>query len=100
MLNGTGNPAGPRAITSYDFPSLNRRVTYSSKPAGDYPWPVNTSGEDTTEPFGTATYIGPIGPSGVRIFDLSSYVTGLGLDVKVTAPGSPSSYRIVLVRIE
>jgi len=100
MLNGTGTPLGSKAFTSYDFPSMNRSFTYTGKPDGDYPWPVNLPGEDTTAPFASATFIGPIGPSGVRIFDLSSNGTGLGLDVKVTGAGSPSSFRIVLVRIE
>jgi len=102
MLNGTGAPQGPRAFTSYDFPSMNRTFTYTGKPDGDYPWPVNISDPktETTAPFASATYIGAIGPSGVRIFDLTSNGTGLGLEVKVTAGGGSSPFRIVLVRVE
>ena len=100
MLNATGAPQGPRAFTSYDFPGVNRTFTYDSKPSGDYPWPVNVFGDDTTHPFETGTYVGPIGPSGVRIFDVTSNGSGQGMEVQVVGSGSPDTFRIVLVRVK
>jgi hypothetical protein len=102
MLNGTGAPQGPRAFTSYDFPSMNRTFSYNGKPPGDYPWPVNISdpANEVTAPFATVSNTGPTGPSGVRIFDLTSNGTALGLDVKITAGGGLSPFRIVLVRVQ
>ena len=61
---------------------------------------MNVFGTDVTAPFATGSNIGPIGPSGVRIFDLSSNGTGLGLEVEVTTGGGSSPFRIVLVRVE
>jgi len=101
MLNGTGAPQGPKAFTSYNFITMNRTFTYDGKPTGDYPWPVNLSGSNTTAPFATATLTGSIGPSGIRIYDLTSNGTGLGLEVKVTpSSGILDPFRIVVVRIE
>jgi len=99
MLNGAGAPQGPLAFTSYNFPSITG-IFSNPNPPGDYPWPVNVFGEATTAPFASASSTGPIGPSGVRIFDLTSNGTGLGLEVNVTAGGALSPFRIVLVRIE
>jgi hypothetical protein len=100
MVSGTGAPQGPRTFTSYDFPSMNKSFTYNGKPAGDYPWPVNVTSLDTTGPFASLTNIGLIGPSGIRIFDLTSNGTGLGLEVNVSAAGAVNPFRIVLVRLE
>jgi len=99
MLNETGAPQGNRAFTSYDFLTMNLTFTYDGKPSGDYPWPVNVFGGGTTGSFVTSSNVGPIGPSGVRIFDLTSDGSGLGLEVKVTA-AAVSPFRIVLVRVE
>jgi hypothetical protein len=90
MLNGTGAPQGPRAITSYDFPSITE-VFRSPDPDGVYPWPLNVIGEATPAPFSSDTNVGPTGPSGIRIFDLQS---------DVTAGPASSPFRIVLVRVE
>ncbi len=100
MLNGTDAPQGLRPFTSYDFPAMNTTFNYTGKPSGDYPWPVNLFGGGTTAPFASASNTGPIGPSGVRIFDLTSNGTGVGLEVNVTAGGAISPFRIVLVRVE
>jgi hypothetical protein len=103
MLNGTGASEGARAFTSYDFPSFHSTFEYTSpglEPAGDYPWPVNTVGEAATSPFQTTSNTGPIGPSGIRIFDLTSNGTGLGLLVRVSTVSGTAPFRIVLVRVE
>lgn len=100
MLNGTGAPMGPRAFTSYDFPSMNTTFNYTGKPAGDYPWPVNRSPTQSSAPFATASNVGPIGPSGIRILDLTSNGTGLGLEIKVTTGAASSPFRIVVVRVK
>jgi hypothetical protein len=100
MLNGTGAPLGPRSFTSYDFPSMNTTFNYTGKPSGDYPWPVNLSPSQNTAPFATATNIGPIGPSGLRILDLTSNGTGLGMEVKVATGVASFPFRIVVVRIK
>jgi len=99
LLNGTGAPQGSRALTTYDFPSITG-VFAVPDPDGDYPWPVNLSGEATTASFVSDSDTGPIGPSGVRIFDVTSDGTGLGLNVTVSALGGSSPFRIVVVRIE
>jgi hypothetical protein len=99
MVNGTGAPQPQRAFTSYDFPTITGIFSFPD-PDGDYPWPVNLTGEAVTGPFATSTFAGPIGPSGVRVIDLSSNGTGLGLEVKVWATGSLDSFRMVLVRVE
>ncbi len=100
MLNGTGAPLGPRDFTSYDFPSMNTTFNYTGKPSGDYPWPVNITPIQNSAPFATATNMGPIGPSGVRILDLTSNGTGLGLDIRVTTGAASSPFRIVVVRVK
>jgi hypothetical protein len=100
MLNATGAPQGDRAFTSYDFPSMNRVFTYTGKPEGDYPWPVNVIGTNTTAPFATGYNAGPIGPSGIRIYDLTSDGTGMGLEVNVTTGVAFSPFRIVVLRVE
>ena len=76
---------------------MNRTFTYTGKPDGDYPFPVNGSASGA---FLSASNIGPIGASGVRIFDLTSDGTGLGLDVKVQTNGGVFPFRIVLVRLK
>jgi hypothetical protein len=101
MLNGTGAPRPDRGFTSYDFPSMNRTFTYTGKPEGDYPWAVNLPdpANQNSMPFNSAINTGPIGQSGVRIFDLTSNGTGLGLEVKVSTQANPIPFRVVLVRV-
>jgi hypothetical protein len=99
MVNGTAAPQGPRTFSSYNFPSMTNRFS-SPDPPGEYPWPVNTQGDDLTAPFATSTNVGLIGPSGVRIFDLSSNGTGLGLEVKVSTSQASLPFRIVVVRLK
>jgi hypothetical protein len=103
MLNGTTAPSGPRAFTSYDFPSFHTTFEYTAvgvEPPGNYPWPVNVAGESPTAAFATASNNGPTGPSGIRIFDLTSNGTGLGVEVKVSTDMRTQPFRIVLVRVK
>jgi hypothetical protein len=100
MLNGTGAPQGPRPFTSYHFPSFHNSFRFSNdnlNPRGDYPWPVN---DTLTGPFLSASNSGPVGPSGIRVFDLTSNGTGLGVEVEVSTSGGQQLFRIVVVRIE
>jgi hypothetical protein len=97
MRNGTPAPLGPRSFTTYDFPSMNRTFNYTGKPAGDYPWPVNVSPGNFTTPFGSFLNSGPAGPSGIRVFDLTSSGSK-GLEVRVEASRSP--VRVVVLRIQ
>jgi len=101
MLNGTNAPQGPRSITSYDFPGaiggMNSHVTYGAERPDLYPWPVNVAGGSHTSSFATATNTGLLGPSGIRILDLTSNGTGLGLEMAVTS--SKQLVRVVVVRI-
>jgi hypothetical protein len=103
-------PQGPTSFSTYDFPSYIRGVNvvadYPAKREGvDYPWPVNLSGTDPSAPFQTRTDTGLIGPSGIRIFDVTSDGTDLGLDVMVSTSIGPYSMlatgpvRIVVVRV-
>jgi hypothetical protein len=98
MLNGMEVPAPPRGITSYHMPEITRNLYSSSiQPPGFYPWPVNVRGEELTAPFVTASYLGQIGPSGIRIFDLTSDGSGLGLEVAVS--GAEVPLRLVVTRV-
>jgi len=98
MQSGTPAPLGPRSFTTYNFPSMNRTFNYTGKPSGDYPWPVNVFGTSTSTLFGSFTTVGQVGPSGIRVFDLTSAGSGSGLDVKVA--GSKSPVRVVVLRIQ
>ncbi|MBT8396570.1 MAG: Ig domain-containing protein, partial [Gemmatimonadetes bacterium] len=103
MLNGTGAPQGPKAITSYEF-TTTTEIFSNPNPAGSYPWAVNAivgAGDlSGPAPFLADNDGGPLGPSGFRIYDLRSDGTGLGLAVVVTAGPASSPFRIVLVRVE
>jgi hypothetical protein len=103
MLNGTGAPLGPRAITSYDF-STTSEIFSNPNPTGSYPWAVNAvvgPGDlSGPAPFLSSTNVGLVGPSGLRVFDVASDGTGLGLEVVVSAGPAFSPFRIVLVRVE
>ena len=98
MQSGTPAPMGPRSFTTYNFPSMNRTFNYTGKPPGDYPWPVNVTGSNTTATFGSFVNSGPAGPSGIRVFDLTSAGSGQGMEVRVDASRSPT--RVVVLRIQ
>ncbi len=92
-LDGTGAPAPSYGFTTYDFPSATASVTYSTKPAGSYPWPVTPAGEG----FQSALFRGPIGRSGIRIYDFVSNGTGTGALIQVNM-AAPSDLVVVRVR--
>ena len=98
MLHGTGAPQPTRAITTYDL--ITATDVLQTMPNGSYPWPVteqNTqTGVTTPASFSSATYSGPIGPSGVRIHDFLSNGTGTGAQIEVSA--TPPA-KIVVVRV-
>lgn len=99
LLNGTGAPQPDWAFTSYDFPDVTTALLASPhQPAGTYPWPVNVGGDDPTQPFSSFINTGSVGPSGIRVFDLTSDGTGLGLEVKVETDEQP--VRIIVTRIQ
>jgi len=98
MLNGTGAPQPDRAFGSCDFPDVTTGLLVEqSQPPGFYPWPVNVSGDNTTQTFQSFVSTGTIGPSGIKVYDLSSDGTGDGISVKVSATKDP--IRIVVVRL-
>ncbi len=96
MLNGTGAPPPPRAFTTYDLPDITTGLLVE-QPPGRYPWPVNVSGDTPTAPFASDSDVGAVGRSGIRVFDLPSDGTGLGLDIQLhlDRPGG----RVVVVRL-
>lgn len=98
MLVGTGAPQGDKAFTTYDFPAAMQGFTFTGKPSGNYPWPVNVSGDTPSASFSTSVNSGIVGRSGIRILDLTSDGTGIGVEIRVqfTRPEG----RIVVVRIE
>jgi hypothetical protein len=98
MLVGTGAPQGDKAFTTYDFPAAMQGFTFTGKPSGNYPWPVNVSGDTPSAPFSTSVNPGVVGRSGIRILDLTSDGTGIGLEIKVQFTRTEG--RIVVVRIE
>ncbi len=92
-------PDPERAITSYDFTTATDILQI--QPDGVYPWPVTeqSSAPAVTTPagFNTATYIGPIGASGVRIHDFQSSGVGGGAHIAVRAT-QPAQMIVVRVR--
>jgi hypothetical protein len=99
MLNGTGAPQPVWAFTSYDFPDVTTGLLQAPhQPPGFYPWPVNVSGSNTTQTFASFVNSGTIGPSGIRVYDLTSDGTGTGLEVEVESTKGP--ILIVVVRID
>jgi hypothetical protein len=99
LLNGTGAPQPEWGITSYDFPDVTSElVEPPHQPSGIYPWAVNVSGDNITAPFSAFLNQGPIGPSGVRVYDLTSEGVGLGLEVEVETTRDP--VRVTIVRIQ
>lgn len=98
MLHGVG-PDPQHAFTSYAFQSATDVL--ASQPAGVYPWPVtersSVSGNTQPAGFNSASYTGPIGPSGVRIHDFLSNGTGTGAQIEVTA--SPPA-KVLVVRVK
>ena len=98
MLIGTGAPAPDWAITSYDFPDVTTALLQEPhQPPGFYPWPVNVSGDNTTQNFMSFVSMGTVGPSGIRVYDLTSDGTGLGISLKVQTTKEP--VRVVVVRL-
>lgn len=99
LLNGTGAPQPAWGFTSYDFPDVTSGLLSSPhQPPGIYPWAVNVGGDNVTQPFGSFVNAGTIGPSGIRVYDLTSDGTGLGLEVKVETTREP--IRIIVARIQ
>jgi hypothetical protein len=98
-LNGSGAPVPALPFTSYDFPSATLIV--ASPAQGSYPWPVTAHSEDgsivSSQTFRSATYVGPIGPSGVRIHDFVARRDGEKAQIRV---GMPSPGRVVVVRLQ
>jgi len=104
MLSGQNVPQGPTSFSTYDFPSLIRGINiisnYGAETDGDYPWPVNVFGANVSSPFATVTNTGFLGPSGIRVFDVTSDGTGLGMEVRVSTPFVTKPVRIVVVRVQ
>ncbi|MFO8174741.1 MAG: hypothetical protein R6T96_10695, partial [Longimicrobiales bacterium] len=96
LLNGTGASQPTWGFTSYDFPDLTTGLL-TQQPPGTYPWPVNVSGADSTQIFTSFVNVGDIGPSGLRVYDLTSDGSGLGLEVQVETSRQP--VRITVARI-
>jgi hypothetical protein len=98
MLNGTGAPPADREITSYDFPDVTAGL-YSEtyQPPGAYPWPVNLAEGQSSAPFQSAVITGKVGPSGIRVYDLTSDGTGVGVEVTVETTREP--LRVVVARV-
>jgi len=98
MLIGTGAPQPEWAFTSYDFPDVTTGLLQAPhQPPGFYPWPVNVSGDNASDTFGSFVSSGTIGPSGIKVYDLTSDGTGDGISVKVSTTKDP--IRIVVVRL-
>ena len=97
LLVGTGAPRPAWGFTSYDFPDVTTGLLQTQRP-GFYPWPVNVSGDNTTMTFSSFLSMGTIGPSGIRVYDLTSDGVGIGLEVEVDTTRDP--IRIIVVRIQ
>jgi len=69
-LHGSGFPA-PHPIETWSFVSAGD-VFSNPNPTGSYPWPVTATDTNQWALYGTASYSGGIGPSGVRFHDFRS----------------------------
>ena len=87
-----------REFSTWDFVSATEIFTAPPvlTPPGRYPWPV--TGDDTSPnaPFVTATFAGPMGPSGMRFHDFLS--SGVGAGLQILATGAAAG-RIIVSRI-
>lgn len=98
-VHATGQPQPTRAFTTWNFVSATDLpfVDPVLTPPGDFPWPVTTSPSgNPNAAFTTATFTGPVGPSGVRYHDFVSGGTGAGAQILVTGP---SDVRIIVTRL-
>lgn len=85
---GSTAPTPLHPLTTYDYITSTNILRDPYQPAGEYPWPVTTSGGGPTRSFTTATYTGPIGVWGIRIHDLVSNGTGTGAQLQLSMPGT------------
>lgn len=99
MLNGTGAPQPDWGFSTYHFPDGTTDLLTTQRD-GFYPWPVNVQGDNTTSTFASLINAGSLGPSGMRIYDLTSDGSGLGIDVRVETTTTPNPVRVVVVRIQ
>ena len=97
MLNGTGAPQPEWGFSSYHLPDATDALLTTQRD-GFYPWPVNVQGDNTTSAFASLLNAGSLGPSGIRVYDLTSDGSGLGIDVRVETTRNP--VRVVVVRIQ
>jgi hypothetical protein len=100
MLHGTGAPGSVPEFSTYDFVSLTGTLASTPPAPGSYPWPVTASGTGNapgvSRSFESATFNGSIGPTGIRIHDLTSNGTGIGARISVE---SALPLRVVVVRL-
>jgi hypothetical protein len=83
-----GTPHTPTyAIGTYDFATVGDIFT-NPNPTGSYPWPVTATNSEQWVPFGSHTYSGPIGPSGVRFHDFRSSGSAAA-QIQVTGSNQP-----------
>ena len=100
-LHETGAPEPANAFATYDLPSVSSIFAspVEVNPPGRYPWPVTTDPvtENISADFATEVFLGPIGPSGIRIHDFVSQGAGAGLQVLVSV-SPPARYVITRLR--
>ncbi len=113
-LAGTGiAPASD--FTTYDF-STTTEVFSNPDPSGTFPWPVtrtcngvacptattppatgdNDDGVVTAAQFGDRTYVGSLGPGGLRVHEFESNGSGIGAEFDVSAL---SGVDVIIARI-
>lgn len=107
VLHATpGEPSG--GFTSYDFVDLIETFCFAADnppcdgqapgPAGTWPWPVTTTSDGTmAAPWASDTFTGPIGPSGMRIYEFVS--DGLGANLNITVDAAQPA-RVIVARIQ
>ncbi|HKJ02724.1 MAG TPA: hypothetical protein VJ997_09720, partial [Longimicrobiales bacterium] len=110
-LHGTTAPEPTRHFTTYDLVT-GAEIFCNPNPVGVFPWPVTTTGtpidcsvtppvaevSTSTAGFGTATYSGRLGISGIRIHDFLSNGTGTGAQITLDSGSQPAKMRVVRLR--
>lgn len=106
-LRSPASPPAGAGFRSYRFRSAMELFPFPSPP-GPYPWPVTARSDGASSgmhaDFGSASYSGPMAPSGLRIHEFRSQGSqggqALGMDLWVDSPVPHGLLRLVVVRLQ
>ncbi|MEX2527409.1 MAG: putative Ig domain-containing protein [Gemmatimonadota bacterium] len=104
VLRSSATPPAGAGFRSYRFRRAMELFPFPAPP-GFYPWPVTArpggSGSVTHADFGTASYSGPMGPSGLRLHEFRSQGSQAnGMELWVDSSVPDALLRVVVVRLQ